>query len=145
MKQMWMVNTKILCKKHLLKEHDDIHFFINEIARGISLHNYVYNNKLEMQSLRNRHEEITREMASRAMEHTTPLPVLSWSCVEEVFEDIYHKRINARDTFKELLKTCKTCRRRADQLMEVYDMKKTKQTTLEDFGLQMVKKKEKKE
>ena len=70
---MWMVNPKILCERHLLGEHCEIHMFVGAIKKQLSLNGYVENNLLECASLLERHDDLAEEMTRRGMNHASPL------------------------------------------------------------------------
>lgn len=72
--RMWMVDPKLMCRKHLLGEHVELHMFIGTLVRGVSIRGYVEKNLFEPSSLDARHEELVQEMQARGYKHSSPLP-----------------------------------------------------------------------
>lgn len=76
---MWMINPKLLCRKHLLGEHVECHMFVGCINKDISLAGYVDKGLVEIHNIQNRHDVLAQEMANRAYKHKSPLPEFnSW-------------------------------------------------------------------
>lgn len=71
--RMWMVDPKLLCKKHLIGEHGEIHKH---------RHNFVKKHKItkrispvvqiEPQSMQDRHDKLAEEMINRGYNHQSP-------------------------------------------------------------------------
>jgi len=72
--RMWMVDPKLMCRKHLLGEHVELHMIVGAINKGKSLEGFLVDNMLEPVSIRGRHEAIAKEMARRGYNHKSPLP-----------------------------------------------------------------------
>ena len=142
--RMWMVNPKIMCDKHLLGEHVELHMFVGTIINGVDVTGYINKNLLELKSVQSRHIELVEEIKRRGFKHESFFPVISWDCVKEQYGSLYDKEIDVKGSFKELIKRCPRCRQKAEELSEEYKMK-TKQTTLEDFGLTFKNEKVKKD
>jgi hypothetical protein len=70
--RMWMVDTKTMCRKHLLGEHVETHMILGSLKSGIRLDGYVRNNLLELKSLKKRHDELAAEMVRRGYNHKSP-------------------------------------------------------------------------
>ena len=62
--RMWMIEPELLCDKHLLGEHGELHKFISPVVQ------------IELTSYQSRHDELAKEMLSRGMDHKSPLPEL---------------------------------------------------------------------
>jgi hypothetical protein len=113
---MWMVDPRILCRKHLLGEHLETHMFWGIIKKKCvsSLKGYVENNLLEIKSLKKRHDELVREMENRNYHHNTPMEVLE----ENEIENIRQIEIDKEASLKELLKRCNECNKRYMRLVQ---------------------------
>lgn len=68
--RMWMVNPKLLCRKHLLGEHGEIHKH---------RHNFVKKHNMSGRKgqifprlMQQRHDELTIEMDRRGYNHQSP-------------------------------------------------------------------------
>ena len=72
--RMWMVDPKIMCRKHLLGEHLELHMFVGTINKGISIQGYLDKNLLEPLGLIGRHALLVEEMTRRGYNHQSPLP-----------------------------------------------------------------------
>ena len=72
--RMWMVDPKILCRKHLLGEHVELHMFVGTIQKGVSLDGYVSRGLVDTSKIASRHETLVEEMIARGYNHQSPLP-----------------------------------------------------------------------
>ena len=100
--RMWMVNPRLMCRKHLLGEHVELHMFVAAIRRGLNLSGYLQNRLLEPHNISARHDELVREMERRGYQHRSPLPE---------FNPVRCGRISRRANLTELVRRCKLCRR----------------------------------
>jgi hypothetical protein len=74
---MWMVNPRGMCRKHLLGEHVETHMTAGAIRLGHNLQGYYDNNLIDPASIRQRHDELSREMVARGYRHNSPIEVSS--------------------------------------------------------------------
>ncbi len=107
---MWMVEPEVMCRKHLLGEHLELHMFVGTIKKGTSLKGYAANGLVETRSINFRHEELVREMERRGYNHRTPLK--------------FHDKLDAGEidrlaSLRELLSRCKECRARFQQRRKI--------------------------
>lgn len=70
---MWMVDPKLMCRQHLLGEHNEIHKICGSLKKGRSITGYIQHNCIEMLSLESRHNDLVKEMISRGYNHNSPL------------------------------------------------------------------------
>lgn len=103
---MWMVNPRILCRKHLLGEHVELHMFVGTLNKGLSIEGYLKNNLLEIKSLFKRHQVLAKEMLKRGYNHKSPLVEKTWSQYPKNYLDIVVDREKA---LKNLLNRCSFC------------------------------------
>jgi len=108
--RMWMVNPKIMCNKHLLGEHCELHMFVGTLRLGINIEGYIKNNLLEPLSILQRHTELVQEMECRGMNHCSPLEVPAY-IIERLSDEIRCYTIKREDALAELIRRCKDCRR----------------------------------
>ena len=101
--RMWMVNPKIMCRKHLLGEHVELHMSVGTIKKGISVKGYLDDNLLEPESIYRRHHELVLEMEARGYNHKSPLELIPINM---------SKRIDREASLKELLRRCPECAER---------------------------------
>lgn len=71
--RMWMVDPMLMCDRHLLGEHFEIHMFVGCLNKGKSVKGYLEKGLLEIQSLKKRHGKLVREMKRRGMKHNSKL------------------------------------------------------------------------
>ncbi len=100
--RMWMVDTRGMCRQHLLGEHVETHMFVGAILKGTGMHGYIANNLLESKSLRQRHDALVQEMERRGMAHKSPL---------KDFKLVPVGTVDRQSAQTELLRRCKECRK----------------------------------
>jgi hypothetical protein len=108
---MWMVNPRILCRKHLLGEHVELHMFLGCLKKGMNLEGYVKNNLLEFSSLRQRHDALVKEMEFRQYKHHSDLDFPTGYSFAQV-DSVIGSQVDAEKSLKELLNRCEMCKRR---------------------------------
>lgn len=121
--RMWMINPKLLCNKHLLGEHGELHKFIPSFKKRHRIDNRVSPVvQVELTSYQSRHDELAEEMLSRGMNHKSPLPELP------DFSYLPREQFEAkvdRDTSKvDLYKRCNDCKLRLYWSMRDRSIKK---------------------
>ena len=71
--RQWLVDPKLLCRKHLLGEHVECHMFLGTIKKGISVDGYVSTGLFDPSKLYSRHAELVAEMERRGYGHYSDL------------------------------------------------------------------------
>ena len=71
--RMWMVDPQILCRKHLLGEHVELHMLVGHLKRGRRVDGWADSNCTQPRSIAARHKALAREMARRGYRHASPL------------------------------------------------------------------------
>jgi hypothetical protein len=70
----WAVNPKILCTKHLLGNHFEIHTAVGNLHNnGTWVKSLIEHGYLEPQNFQIRHDELVEEMLRRGYKHNSPL------------------------------------------------------------------------
>ena len=97
---MWNVNPKLMCNKHLLGEHVEMHMFIGCLSKGKNIDGYIKTGLVDVHNISKRHSDLVYEMKSRGMNHKSDIgPV--W---------LYRKgRVDKDKNLIELRKRCKRC------------------------------------
>lgn len=108
--RMWGVNPKMLCSRHLLGEHVEMHMFAGCIRKGISLEGYYKNNLLCVNLLKKRHDELADEMLSRGMNHNSPMPEIDLSGLRA-------GKIDIDANTSELITRCFECKKRFNRIV----------------------------
>ena len=98
--RMWNINPMILCRKHLLGEHLEMHMFIGTIKKGISIKGYINKGLVEVHNIINRHDILVEEMLKRNMNHKSPIEII------ELWTEGY---VNIKENEKDLFKRCRDC------------------------------------
>jgi hypothetical protein len=99
---MWMIEPSLMCKKHLLGEHCEIHMFVGALNKGISIQGYIDKSLLEIHNLKLRHELLMKEMKKRGMKHRSRLPT---------FKEKVQGSIDKEKNMIELSTRCEECRK----------------------------------
>ncbi len=76
--RVWDVSPKVLCRKHLLGEHRELHGLWNILTKhkgkgGYSRHPETLRWVGKTRALYNRHEALVKEMLARGYAHHSPL------------------------------------------------------------------------
>jgi hypothetical protein len=98
--RMWMVDPRLMCRKHLLGEHVELHMFVGCLVRKKTLTGFFQKGLLEVHSVRSRHQALVKEMHRRGMQHNSPL---------QKFRAYKMGKINRRQSMKELASRCRDC------------------------------------
>lgn len=109
--RMWMVDPKIMCRKHLLGEHVEHHMFVGSLRKKLSMDGYVANNLMEPLSLNKRHDALVVEMLARGFKHHSPL---DWSSHELDYlpDEIILAKVDSEAALSDLLDRCPECKAR---------------------------------
>jgi len=114
---MWNVDPKLLCRKHLLGEHLEMHMFINAIREKKSIAGYLANGLVEPERIVKRHNELAREMQNRGYHHRSDVSEEDARIVEEYSAGNEHSgHVNVERSIRDLLARCNECAQR----MKVY-------------------------
>ena len=103
--RMWMVEPDLLCRKHLMGEHVELHMLVGSLNKGKSVKGFVRGGLIEVQSVRDRHEQLASEMTRRGYNHKSPLPE---------FNSFIAGSVNVADNIEELKKRCTECKERIE-------------------------------
>lgn len=113
---MWMVDPRVMCNKHLLGEHSEIHMFIGVLKRKKKIDGYIKNNLLEISSILIRHQRIVEEMISRGIRHNSPLDfdVNIYDYLPQEYKDYKIDRIKS---LKEIRSRCHDCSKKIAEIL----------------------------
>jgi len=98
-----MVQPDLLCRKHLMGEHVELHMLVGSLNKGRSVKGFIRDGLIEVQSVRDRHEQLVVEMARRGYNHKSPLPD---------FNSFIAGSVNVSDNIEELKRRCIDCKER---------------------------------
>lgn len=98
--RMWNVDPSKMCRKHLLGEHVECHMFAGTLNKGISVLGYLDKGLLQIDLLRQRHDELVAEMTKRGYSHNKELPI---------FKERIVGFVDTVASERELKRRCKDC------------------------------------
>jgi len=101
--RMWNIKPELMCDKHLLGEHVEIHMFVGCLNKGKSVKGYLEKGLLEIHNLNNRHKNIIIEMKKRKFNHNSSLPD---------YKKLKKGKVNVKENLIELKNRCEKCRKR---------------------------------
>lgn len=112
--RMWGVSSKILCKKHLLGEHVEMHMFVGHMNKGYSIKGFLDKNLLDVKKIKERHDELAEEIKSRGYNHNSDLQEIKIKFSE--YQKSYN--INVEKSLEDLLSRCSECRDRYNNIFK---------------------------
>ena len=104
--RMWNVDTRLMCDRHLLGEHVEMHMFVGCIRKRMSLDGYLNNSLVRIDKIRERHDELVREFERRGFSHKSPIGRFDYSYLNSVGS------IDADKNLKDLKNRCPDCKRK---------------------------------
>ena len=112
--RMWGVNPRIMCRRHLLGEHVEMHMAVGAFRRGRSLDWMLGKGLLVPYRVRGRHDELAGEMQRRGYRHGSPIDDEICEAIAAHFEGwefVWSESSNESD----LIARCDECRKRRDE------------------------------
>jgi len=101
--RMWKIDPKLLCRKHLLGEHVEMHMFVGCLQREKSLKKYIETGLVEIHHIADRHDLLAAELKRRNYQHKSPLPLFSSYVAGDV---------DPSKSIEDLMKRCEECKKR---------------------------------
>lgn len=105
--RMWMVDPKLLCKKHLLGEHGEIHKHKHNFVKRHSVSGRLFPIvQIEPSSMKTRHDELAKEMIRRGYNHNSEYeqPDISYLTIEQ-----QNAKVDTNISIKDLKTRCIFC------------------------------------
>lgn len=96
-----MVRPALMCNRHLLGEHVELHMLVSTINSGKSIRGYL-EGLVDPGLIQSRHDDIAAEMRLRNMNHYSPIAAVTISCPPG-------KAIIEADNINELARRCQAC------------------------------------
>ncbi len=107
-----MVDPRILCRKHLLGEHGELHKHRHNFVKGHRMAGRVAGNAIEPSRMAERHDLLAAEMVRRGYRHESPYAQPDLSAYgSEVREAL----VDVSASLALLVSRCEDCRERARQ------------------------------
>jgi len=104
--RMWMVDPKILCKKHLLGEHGEIHKHRHNFEKKHSMNKRIEFGQIEPSSMKIRHDVLAEEMLRRKYNHQSPYEQPDISYLPESQQTF---KVDIDYSLKDLISRCPDC------------------------------------
>jgi hypothetical protein len=109
--RMWNVSPKVLCNRHLLGQHVEMHMTLGALKHGKSIQGYVDKGLICPSRIKLFHDATVDVMTKRGMRHSTPMldkDVPKQSC----------QLIATINSYKELWKRCPECRKNIQTMIK---------------------------
>lgn len=108
--RMWMVPPHLLCDKHLLGEHGEIHKFRHNFVKKHSMIKRITLGQIEPKSMEARHGALVKEMKERGFNHQSPylLPDLSY-----IGDEYLNLKVDITKSLNDLHERCSLCKERS--------------------------------
>lgn len=110
--RMWMINPKILCKKHLLGEHGELHKHRWTFEKKHKKDKYIENNCIEPKSMKERHDELANELKRRRYNHNSPFKMPDINYLPKKYRDY---SVDRQAALEDLLARCSECKKRYEK------------------------------
>jgi hypothetical protein len=104
--RMWGIDTKLMCDRHLLGEHVEMHMFVGCIKKRMSLDGYTKNRLVRIDKIIECHDEIVEEFGRRGFSHKSPIGAFDYDYLTCL------GGIDISKNLRELEKRCQNCRKR---------------------------------
>lgn len=108
--RMWGINPELLCNKHLIGEHGEIHKHRHNFVKKHSIAKRISPVvQIEPRNMEIRHNQLAKEMLSRGFKHNSPyeLPDLSYLSNIELTA-----KIDKSNSIRDLSNRCPECHKR---------------------------------
>ena len=108
--RMWMITPSLLCRKHLLGEHGEIHKHRHNFVKRHSIEGR--RGQIEPRAMGRRHDALACEMVRRGFNHHSPyeMPDLRGY-------DLAGFTVDRNESLRDLCARCAECRRRIGRRM----------------------------
>jgi hypothetical protein len=106
---MWGVDPRLLCDKHLLGEHGEIHKFIPTFAAHRRVHKRFYPIvQIQFKGYKGRHDLLAVEMINRGFNHMSPLLLVP--DFKYIYPEYFNLEIDLEYNIQDLKNRCRVCR-----------------------------------
>lgn len=113
--RMWMINPKLLCRKHLLGEHNEIHKHRHNFVKGYKIDGRIHPIvQIEPISMQSRHDELAKEMVRRGYNHQSPFTQPN---LNNYGDEVINAKVDINTSIKDLCERCEECKLRILQKM----------------------------
>lgn len=103
-----MVEPELLCRKHLMGEHVEMHMLAGSVSKQKTLTGFITKGLVELDRIQHRHDEIASEVEFRGYNHKSPLDQPDTSCYDDL------GAVSWADSIHELHRRCPDCAKRIE-------------------------------
>jgi hypothetical protein len=104
--RMWGVNPSLMCDRHLLGEHVEMHMLVGCIKKSMSLDGYMKNKLVRVDKILERHDDLVKEFERRNFSHKSPISAFDCSYLPGL------GNIDIGENLKELKRRCPNCKKK---------------------------------
>lgn len=124
--RIWNIPPHLLCRKHLMGEHLELHMIISSLDNHKSLNGFFLNGLIQLDIIYNRHEELTIEIQGRGYKHNSIMDHSKASMIinsylvslsANKFKLAREAKVNGLQNIFILFHRCKDCRDRINNFM----------------------------
>jgi hypothetical protein len=111
--RMWMTNPELLCDKHLLGEHGEIHKHKHNFEKQHKITKRIFPVvQIEPSSMEFRHNQLALEITNRGMNHKSPYfqPDISYLPIDQL-----NAKVDIKVSIKDLMDRCPNCKKRIEK------------------------------
>lgn len=103
--RMWMIDPRLMCKKHISGEHNEIHKHLPSLYKGVSITGRMGPPaQIQLNALQSRHDEL-----AQYLNHKSPLDV-DYELIRHNYREHYHTRVDPDHNLADLVYRCADCR-----------------------------------
>lgn len=114
--RMWMIDPKLLCQRHLFREHCEIHRLVAILRNGFSIRGFLYKRVIDPSRIYHRHNEIEAEIIQRGGTPNSPLSEAECCAFSRWHGSV---RIDIGRSLSDLSSCCNECQKRIGKFIYI--------------------------
>ena len=115
--RMWDVPPRMMCRKHLLGEHVEMHRFTGTFRKKVNLKGYLDRGLIDTNKVQHRHDELVAEMIRRGYNHKSPIDVDLCIGIKDNYRTY---KFDIDVNIAELIRRCAECRGLYNEYTRIY-------------------------
>lgn len=115
--RMWMLDPRIMCRKHLAGEKVELLMFVGTFKKRMNIPGYVKNNLVEPLSLLDRYDELVNEFHRRGMNNNKDID-FELTLLDYLKPEWKYAIVNKVNALDDLIRRCPVCAARYQVLVE---------------------------
>lgn len=105
--RMWNIEPRLLCEKHLIQEHSDMHEIVFRFQLGLEVVGFVRDGSIDPTGVYVRHLNLEAEMTRRGATKFSPISFVQWRALSQWYGS---QLIDVGQSLTELKNLCEACR-----------------------------------